>query len=131
MQLSNIQEQTCKQNIRAALYDEDMPLPENLETGKVYKTSYYKNGNRGGRNLQFFITADGAGFTIDLYMVTDDYSAHKRIDSNGQVTELENFEGQFGWPVYDDEQATQKEHERIKAHNRQVQVILQQKGFEV
>ena len=131
MELTKNQEDFFKQAILKSVNDSDLPLPNGLETGKVYKSEYYKYNMRGLRDIRFFIKKDKASnLYLDYYFKTDDYSIHKRINHLGETVELENFEGQFGWPVFEDEEQTKKEHQRIKEHNQKVYDILKQKGFE-
>lgn len=131
MKLLKVQEEFFKQAILKAVNDYDLPLPNDLVIEKVYTSEYYKYNMRGLRDIRFIIKEDETGnLYLDYYFITDDYSAHKRINHVGEITELENFEGQFGWPVFDDEERTNKEHQRIKEHNQKVNEILKQKGFE-
>ena len=69
-------------------------------------------------------------FALYYYLKTDNQSTHKRINEDGNIIELDNFEGQFGWPVYADKVETEREHQRIKEHNLKVYTILKDKGFE-
>ena len=74
--------------------------------------------------------SDNSSLFIDYFFITDDYSYHNRIDREGNVIKLENYEGQFGWPVLATEAETEKEHQRIRLHNQNVQSILISKGLE-
>lgn len=132
MILSDDQNKFFKSAVLKAINDETLPLPDGLETDQVYRSEYYKYGMRGARDLRFLIKSDeNGGLFLDYYFVTDDYSSHMRIDEFGKITKLENFEGQWGWPVYEnDEVKTMQEHDRIKKHNQWVKDILKAKGLE-
>ena len=131
MVLNEKQKLLIKQSLLTAIQDNKMPMPEDIEIGRVYKTFYYKHDNRGCRDLRFKIIDDNKdGFLIDYYFLTDDYSVHRRINENNDIIDLENFEGQFGWPVLGTLEETEKEHSRIKEHNNKVLEILKKKGFE-
>ena len=106
-------------------------MPDILEMNKVYESIYYREAQRGCRDLKYKLVKDSSDrYVLDYYLKTDDYSTHKRIDADGNSIELENFEGQFGWPVYEDKAETEREHQRIKEHNQTVYAILKNKGFE-
>jgi hypothetical protein len=120
-----------KKRLELALSDDRQPVPDILELNKVYESLYYREIQRGGRDLKCKLVKDSSDrFALDYYLKTDDYSTHKRIDADGNLVELENFEGQFGWPVYDDKVETEKEHQRIREHNQKVYAVLKDKGFE-
>lgn len=120
-----------KERLSVAINDENMPLPKDLESNKLYKTDYYKYGNRGYRELRFIIELNDTGkVSIDYFFKTDDYSSHRRIDVFGNIVDLENYEGQFGWPIFDSKEETEKEHNRIREHNQFVYDILKLKKFE-
>ena len=131
MFLSKEQEVFFKKALLKSIYDEAMPLPKNWVTDTIYKSIYYKYENRGCRDLRFFITQNIQGdLFLDYYFITDDYSSHIRIDKDSNIIRLENFEGQFGWPVLSSKEETEKEHNRIRLHNQNVQSILISKGLE-
>lgn len=110
---------------------DDLQIPAELETDILYQFERFRDVSRGYEGLKFFIkkNEEGALF-LDYYFVTDDSSSHFRIDHAGKLIRLENFDGQWGWPVYEDEEKTRKEHERMKRHNEKVSKILIAKGFE-
>ena len=132
MTLNEHQSTLFKTAVLKAVDDDVLSLPDILETGKVYKSEYYKYGMRGARDLRFLIKSDEkGGLYLDYYFLTDDYSSHMRIDESGVITKLENFEGQWGWPVYPDDGAkTRQEHDRIRKHNQWVHGILKAKGLD-
>jgi hypothetical protein len=76
------------------------------------------------------IGKEGEEVYMDFYLIADDYSIHKRIKDSGELVRLENFEGQYGWPIFEDTEETRAEHQRIKEHNQKVYDILKQKGLE-
>jgi hypothetical protein len=113
---------------------DDLALPTEWETDMMYrmkKYRYHDYDSRGGEDLRFFLKQNKEGnLFLDFFFITDDYTSHYRIDQTSALIRLENMEGQFGWPVYEDEAATNKEHDRIKANNIMVHAILQQKGLD-
>jgi hypothetical protein len=74
---------------------------------------------------------DDRGYFLDYYKTDseNDVSWHGRIRDDGTVENLENFEGQFGWPAFPDPADTERERQRIRAHNERVEAILNKKGF--
>lgn len=110
---------------------DDLPLAEELETGIIYRMIRYRYYSRGCEDLRFFIKQNEEGnLFLDYYFSTDDYSMHYRIDHTGAKIKLESWEGDFGWPIYEDKKATKKEHDRMKANNIMVGAILQQKSLD-
>ena len=131
MNLSKEQERIFKKSLLQSINDDGISLPDNWETDKVYKSVYFKYKHRGCRDLRFFVSQNEQDdFFLDYFFITDDYSSHMRIDKNGYAIKLENFEGQFGWPVLATELETEIEHQRIRLHNQNVQSILIDKGLE-
>jgi hypothetical protein len=109
----------------------DMALTAELETDMVYRMKKYRYYSRGGEDLRFFIKQNEEGdLYLDYYFDTDDCTSHFRIDHSGAIVRLENMEGQWGLPVFENEEATKKEHDRIRANNEKVRAILQQKGLD-
>jgi hypothetical protein len=131
MYLPKEQEFFFKKALLQSIHDDGVSLPETWEIDKVYKSIYFKYEHRGCRDLRFFVSQNEEdNFFLDYYFITDDYSSHMRINQNGSVIKLENFDGQFGWPVLATEEETENEHERIRLHNQNVQAILISKGLE-
>lgn len=131
MFLSKDQEFIFRKSLLQSINDDGMVLPENWELNKVYRSVYFKYENRGCRDLRFFVSYnDENSFFLDYFFITDDFSLHMRIDNNGNTIKLENYEGQFGWPVLKTEEETEIEHQRIRLHNQNVQKILISKGLE-
>lgn len=123
--------ENIKKMISNSLNDNDLSFPDEIETDKVYNSIYYKYINRGCRDLRFRVSLnENESLIIEYYFITDDYSLHKKINADGTNEDLENFEGQFGWPVFDNIDDTQNEHKRIREHNNRVHLILKEKGFE-
>jgi hypothetical protein len=95
---------------------------------------FFARRDAAGRSehLQLFADRDERGFFIDYYRVDNDgeRSRHGRIREDGTAEPLENLEGQFGFPVFpDDPERTERERERIFAHNIAVLELLRAKGF--
>ena len=131
MNLSQEQEFIFRKSLLQSINDDGISLPDNWETDKLYKSIYFKYEHRGCRDLRFFVSQNEQdGFFLDYLFITDDYSSHMRIDQKGHVIKLENFEGQFGWPDLETELETEREHQRIRLHNQNVQSILIHKGLE-
>ena len=118
-------------NVFLQSVDNHFQLPSGLHTGKVYTTAYNKDGNRGSRDMRFVIHEKDGRPYLDFYLIADDYSIHKRISYSGELESLENFEGQYGWPGFEDTEESMAEHQRIKDHNQKVYNILKQKGLEI
>jgi hypothetical protein len=94
MELTRQQADFFKGELLKAIREEP-PLPEEVETDKVYAADYYKYVTRGGIHLRFVVkAADDGGLYLDYYFETDDFISHKRIDASGKVTELETYVGQ-------------------------------------
>src|SRR4051812_10139441 len=123
MNLSKVKEELFRDVINREV-DAGFVLPADLETDKVYRLTYNKHGNRGSRDVRFIVREEAGDFYLDLYLIADDYSMHKRILGSGEVVALENFEGQYGWPIFEDTERTRIEHQRIKEHNEKVYDIL-------
>jgi hypothetical protein len=106
-------------------------FPGNFRQGKINEIEFYTEGMRGCRLARFFIAKDETGkWYLDLYTITDDYSWHKRIEHDGTIKNLENFEGQFGRTFYpDDPERTKREHDEIQVNNDHVHSLLLQKGL--
>lgn len=108
----------------------DFLLPEEVELNTIYsieETGIY----RGGKQIKFVINKDvDEAFYLDYYVIAEAYTSHHRIFDTGEIVPLENYEGQYGLPVYQAEKLTKLEHERIKKHNETVLKILKNKGFE-
>lgn len=106
-----------------------LSLPKSLKEGIIYEVETYTMGNRGYYGARFFISKnEDQEYFLDTHGSCDDYSWHKRINSNGEIIKLESFE-EFAWPVYDDPEKTKATHnDRIK-HNERVQELLINKGL--
>ncbi|MGG9960732.1 hypothetical protein [Ferruginibacter sp. SUN106] len=106
-------------------------FPGNFQQGKINEIKFFTAVMRGAMHVRFFIAKNETEkWYLDLFTITDDYSWHKRIEHDGTIINLENFERQFGWPVYpDDAERTKREHDEIRAINSNVQSVLLQKGL--
>jgi len=104
-------------------------LPEALETGRVYRPVDPGLGSHHPA-LQVLLGHDGTEFYLDYVTSSEDATSHRRIHSDGSVTALENYEGQFGIREMEDAAATAREDARVSAHNAHVAEVLRQKGFE-
>lgn len=84
----------------------------------------------GGDSTRLIVGKDDGGFHLD-YFRRDEHSAwHARIHEDGREEDLDNYEGQFGLKVFPDPAATERERQRVYAHNAQVRELLRKKGFE-
>jgi hypothetical protein len=112
----------------------DLPIAEELETDTFYRMARFREhdlNSRGYEDLRFVIRQNGEeNLYLDYYFIWDDGVSHNRINSDGTLTRLENMEGQWGWPEYEDEETTRRERERIVANNEMVYRVLQQKGLD-
>ena len=111
----------------------EIPLPDLLDWTKVTEVEHHEPGNmRDGIRARFIFAPDASGNPIlELYFITDDYSAHKFIDHRGNISEGVNFQGQWGRPYYpDDEERTRLEGEAIQRHNDALHAELVAKGLE-
>jgi hypothetical protein len=104
-------------------------LPDPLPVGRVLRLSDpAATGSR--EDIRVLAGQDGAAFHLDYFRVKSDVSSHGRIHDDGRVEKLENYEGQFGITVFPDPAATEREKQRVAAHNTKVRDLLRQKGFE-
>jgi hypothetical protein len=130
MKLSTEQAHIFKSALRANFSD-DLALPPELETDTMYRMAKFRYVSRGYEDLRFFIRQNEEGnLFLDYFFMCDDYVSHFRINHTGAFIRLENMEGQWGWPVLEDEEATRLEHERMRANNEKVRAILQQKKLD-
>jgi hypothetical protein len=102
-------------------------LPDPLPMGRVLRVVDRQSASAD--HLRVLAGNDGS-YYLDYFRVNGDASSHCRLRAGGAVETLENYEGQFGMPVQDDEDATRREHARIAAHNVRVSEVLRRKGFE-
>lgn len=73
---------------------------------------------------------DDQGYFLD-YFRRDEYCAwHGRLRPERPEEDLENYEGQFGTKAFDDPADTEREKQRVQAHNARVREVLRAKGFE-
>lgn len=105
-------------------------LPDPLPMGRVLNV--VNRATSSDDTLKVLAGEDDEGFFLDAYTVGNDSTTswHGRIHQDGSVESLENFEGQFGFPLYRDDPArTAAERQRILDHNRRVGEVLRAKGF--
>lgn len=112
--------------------DGKVTFPKKFQFDQVNKIEFYTNGMRGGCTVRFILKQTDSGeWFLDLYAYDDYCSWHKRINEKGEITDLENYKGQFGRPIYsDDPERTAREHREIQEHNDKVYRILAEKGLE-
>jgi hypothetical protein len=81
--------------------------------------------------LRVLAGRDAQGYFLDFYKVNtrDETSFHGRVRDDGRGEKLENFEGQHGRRAFADPAETERERQRIIAHNARAQEILKKKGF--
>ena len=119
----------------AALKDESphaAALPDPLPMGRVLRIVDKATDTED--ELKVLAGENEQGYFLDYYCVIDDRDgrtfSHGRIHENGTTRRLENYEGQWGRPIFPDDPAkTKAEHARIDAHNTRVAEILRAKGF--
>jgi hypothetical protein len=113
-------------------FGQALSFPENVEFEKVYDApdmdAVEFRKMRGYWHIRFKVWNPENPY-IDYLASGDDYSLHQRMTIRGETASLENFEGQFGSPIYEDEEKTMQTRSDIKAHNEKVQAILIAKGF--
>lgn len=130
MEIDEITYEQIKKKLLESLNEQNILFPSSFKTDQVYKIQFNRIGIKGKRDLAFKIIPIGFGvFNIDYFLETEDYSIHMRIDQNGMQQKLENYEGQFGWPILESENRTKEEHERMRKHNDMVREVLRRKGF--
>jgi hypothetical protein len=107
-------------------------FPEDFYEDKINEIEFYTEGMRGGRKVRFFMKKNEIGkLYIDLFAGTDFQSWHKRIEHDGTIKDLENFQGDFGRTIYpDDPERTKREWHEIQVNNSNVRSILVKKGLE-
>jgi hypothetical protein len=106
-------------------------LPDPLPMGRVLRI--VDRAADTEEQLQVLAGKDERGYYLDYYRIDQDRdgetSSHQRILETGMIEELENYEGQWGFPAYDDPARTAAEKKRILEHNTRVGEILRAKGF--
>lgn len=106
--------------------------PSPLKFGKVYHFRIFTAGSRGLNDFRFVINIDANGVLyMDHFLRTDDYSSHNRLLRSGEAIRLENYEGQYGWPITGDEEKDKLRHNEMRRNNENVQKILKEKGFDL
>jgi hypothetical protein len=117
--------------IHKSIDDWDLTLPEQWVLGKIYRSEYYKYGMRGSRDLRFFIQMDKAGeYYIDYFFLTDDYTKHVRINSNGETERLENFLSDHSIKLTEYEARNEIIMKNFREHNEKINQIFIEKGLQ-
>jgi hypothetical protein len=103
-------------------------LPDPLPLGRIL---FLRDPEKtGGDSTRIVTGQDERGYYLD-YFRRDEHSAwHGRIREDGKDEDLENYEGQFGTKAFPDPADTERERQRVYAHNEQVRALLRKKGFE-
>ncbi len=105
-------------------------LPDPLPAGRVLRL--VDRSSDSDEEMTVFAGESDTGHYLDYYRVGNDGQTtfHGRIRDDGTFEELENYEGEYGWPVFpNDPEKTAAEHQRMIAHNTRVEAILRAKGF--
>jgi hypothetical protein len=104
-------------------------LPDPLPMGRLLRI--VDRASNTTDELTVFAGQNENGYFLDFFTVANDgeTSWHGRILQDGTGVALENYEGQFGFPDYDDPAKTAAEEQRILEHNTRVGEILRAKGF--
>jgi hypothetical protein len=103
-------------------------LPDPLPEGRVLRL--HDPAATTSETIRVLTGRDGTGYYLD-YFRRDEYSAwHGRIRPEYPDEDLENYEGQFGTKGFPDPADTERERQRVAAHNATVREVLRAKGFE-
>jgi len=105
-------------------------LPDPLPMGRVL--AVVNEASDSTDELKVLAGENEKGFFLDFFTVGNDSTTswHGRVLQDGTVENLENFEGQFGFPFHRDDPArTAAERQRILDHNTRVGEVLRAKGF--
>jgi len=105
-------------------------LPEPLPMGRVLKVRDKAIGSEDEPKV--LAGENEKGFFLDPFPVRNDRPPGRpgRLHQDDHGGTLENFEGQFGFPLYRDDPAkTAAERQRILDHNTRVGEVLRAKGF--
>lgn len=107
-------------------------MPNIIDVSKIYDIEFYPNGMRDGYKVRFHITKDGnQDYLVELFGNDDNSSWHKRIDHNGNITDLDNYKGQYGRTTYPgDPERTAREHKEMQDFNENLHKLLIEKGLE-
>jgi hypothetical protein len=73
---------------------------------------------------------DTGGYYVDYFRRDRHCAWHGRIRPELPDEDLANYEGQFGMTVFPDPADTEREKQRVIAHNAKVREELRRKGFE-
>jgi hypothetical protein len=106
-------------------------LPDPLPMGRVLRV--VDKASNSTDELKVLAGQNDKGYFLDYFRVDNggETNWHARILQDGTLEELENYDGQFGFPYFPDDPAkTAAEEKRILEHNTRVREILVAKGFE-
>lgn len=112
-----------KSHFNLLFKNKEFILPSEISSNHIYHT---ESGSGRGLVRITFVISENKQY-CDYLLKTSSYTSHQRIDSSGVIKDLENYEGQFGWPILEDEKETKKEHSRIQSHNEKVHNLLLKK----
>lgn len=103
-------------------------LPDPLPQGRVLRL--HDPASTTDETLRVLADRDGEGYYLD-YFRRDQYAAwHGRLRPERPEQDLENYAGQFGTKAFPDPADTEREKQRVAAHNAKVRDVLRAKGFE-
>lgn len=103
-------------------------LPEPLPLGRLV---FLRDPSQtGGDSTRVIAGRDQQGHYLDYFRRDEQSAWHGRIREDGKEEDLENYEGQFGTRAFPDPGDTERERQRVQAHNARVRDLLRQKGFE-
>jgi hypothetical protein len=110
--------------------DHAAALPDPLPLGR---TLYIVDKSKTSSSERLAVLAghDEAGYFLDYYRADSarETSWHGRLREDGSAEKLENIEGQLGRSWFPDPADTERDRQRIVAHNERVREILRKKGF--
>jgi hypothetical protein len=104
-------------------------LPDPLPMGRTLRV--VDKASNSTDVLKVLAGQNEKGYFLDYFRVDNDGegNSHARVLQDGTVEELENYEGQWGFPAFDDPAETAAARQRILDHNTRVDEILRAKGF--
>jgi hypothetical protein len=107
-------------------------MPKRIDVSKIYDIEFYPNGMRAGYKVRFrIIKNDNQDYLLELFGGDDHSTWHKRIDHNGNITDLDNYKGQYGRTLYpEDPERTARENKEIQDFNETLHKLLIEKGLE-
>ena len=111
--------------------DGKISMPNRIDVSKIYDIEFYPNGMRDGYKVRFRIMkGDNQDYLLELFGSDGNSTWHKRIDRNGNITDLDNYKGQYGRTIFpDDPEKTEREHKEIQDFNENLLKLLVEKGL--